>query len=67
MKTNDEGTYKTHDTESMLPRGHRADTGAPDSRGFGAGIPEHDFATGPVVLRGDQRLTRESGYADGDD
>lgn len=54
----DGDNYDDLDTPSGLPRGHRPDIGAPDDRGFGSGIPEHDFATGPVVLRGGDRKTR---------
>lgn len=58
----DRDTYADTDVPSGLPRGHSCDDmPTPDSRGFGAGIPDHDFATGPVVLRGGERKTRASG------
>lgn len=37
------------------------DPGAPDGRGFGAGIDSHTFATGPVRQDGDTATTRASG------
>ncbi len=53
-------TYEDPYVPSGLPRVCGVHPGAPDDRGFGAGIPEHTFASGPSRLDGGEVSTRFS-------